>query len=337
MNSSEKIKNFILDNISKHKRDIIHTSIEHFGVSRQAIHKHMNSLIKDHKVTAYGTTKGRYYELMPTVNFVKSIDIDNNFEVEKLLKEYVLPHLISLERNILEIFEFSTGALLNNISDHSSASKFYYKIYITHQEAHFILSDNGIGIFEHIRQRLNLSKVRLAALELAKGQVVTDIIDHSGDELNAVIHLFDKVKIDSTGISLNFFNHNEDWTLDHSTQNKGSRIHLQINPSSKRTCAEIFDLIFDSRKNNVRIPLKLLKDSRKLVINHRNHVDSVMRNIRDYENIEFDFKEIDLIGPAFANELVRKAREKNRFAHIRWINTNETVDLLMSRALNRQS
>ena len=34
---------------------------------------------------------------------------------------------------------------------HSIASKFYIKIYITHSEAHFIISDNGIGIFKNIQ------------------------------------------------------------------------------------------------------------------------------------------------------------------------------------------
>ena len=32
-----------------------------------------------------------------------------------------------------------------------------------------------------------------------------------------------------------------------------------------------------------------------------------------------------------------KTKEYNQFANIEWINTNSTVDLLMSRALDRQS
>ena len=50
MNSSNKIKAFILDNINLHQKDIIQTAINRFGLSRQAIHKHMNSLIYDKKV-----------------------------------------------------------------------------------------------------------------------------------------------------------------------------------------------------------------------------------------------------------------------------------------------
>ena len=53
--------------------------------------------------------------------------------------------------------------------------------------------------------------------------------------------------------------------------------------------------------------------------------------------MEFDFQKIDLIGPSFADALVRKTKEYNKYANIEWVNTNPTVDLLMSRALDRQS
>ena len=43
MKSSDQIKKFILDNLTLHQRDIIHTAIRKFGKSRQAILKHMNT------------------------------------------------------------------------------------------------------------------------------------------------------------------------------------------------------------------------------------------------------------------------------------------------------
>ena len=51
--------------------------------------------------------------------------------------------------------------------------------------------------------------------------------------------------------------------------------------------------------------------------------------------MEFDFTGIDVIGPAFAHELVWIAREKNKSIDIDWINAADTVDLLMSRAIKR--
>ena len=73
MNSHNKIKQFILNNISLHQKDIIYTAINQFGVSRQAVLKHMNALIEDNKVMAYGKTRDRRYKLIPQVNFNKTL------------------------------------------------------------------------------------------------------------------------------------------------------------------------------------------------------------------------------------------------------------------------
>ena len=56
-----------------------------------------------------------------------------------------------------------------------------------------------------------------------------------------------------------------------------------------------------------------------------------------FEEIEFDFRNIDLVGPAFADELIRRTKSINKAARIKWINCNKTVNLLMSRALSRIS
>ena len=75
MRSSDQIKNFILDNLTLHQRDIIQTAISKFGISRQAVLKHMHSLIAEKQVVAHGKTRDRFYELKPQVNFNKTIVI----------------------------------------------------------------------------------------------------------------------------------------------------------------------------------------------------------------------------------------------------------------------
>ena len=83
--------------------------------------------------------------------------------------------------------------------------------------------------------------------------------------------------------------------------------------------------------------MNLLDISDYKIFNSRSKAKKAVRNIVDYNLIEFDFNKIDLIGPSFADELIRRTKEKNKFAKIKWINSNDTVDLLLSRALNYQS
>ena len=335
MDSSGKIKTFILNNISLHQKDIIYTAINQFGISRQAVLKHMNALINDKKVMAYGKTRDRTYQLIPQVNFSKSIAINDDFICHEVVQKNILVHLKPLAKNIYQICEFSIEALLNNIVDHAQATNLYVKLYLTYTDLHIIISDNGTGLFRNIKSKLNLDSIQLALMEVAKGQVTTDPDHHSGDELNTVVNLFDSVKIDSSGFGLVYSSKDKAWQAVRSKQQQGTRVHLQIDPKAKRSCEETFKYLFKNQKECLCIPINLLKEPGKKTLNSRVIVKSIFWNITSAKNIQFDFGNVDLIGPAVADELVRQARSINREVVIKWMNCNETIDLLMRRALKR--
>ena len=335
MNSSGKIKQFILNNISIHQRDIIYTAINQFGISRQAVLKHMNALIDDNKVMAYGKTRDRRYKLKPQVNFNKTIPIDSKFNSYDFIQKNILLHLDSLSKNIYQICEYSIEALINNIVDHANASSLYTKLFLTYSDLHIIISDNGSGLFNNIKSKLNLNSIQLATLEIAKGEVTTDILRQSGDELNTVLSLFDQVRIDSSGLSLIYTSKNKKWDIGYSKQIQGTRIHLQINPNSNKTCEHIFKNIFRHPNQIICIPLNLLNEPEKNSLNSRSQVKNIFWNITFLEEIHFDFNQIELIGPAFADELVRQSRAINGQVIIKWINCCKTIDMLMNRALDR--
>ena len=85
MRASNKIKKFILDNLLLHQRDIIQTAILKFGISRQAVLKHMHALISEKKVIAHGKTRDRFYELRPEVNFSKTIDLSKEYAYGEII------------------------------------------------------------------------------------------------------------------------------------------------------------------------------------------------------------------------------------------------------------
>ena len=173
----------------------------------------------------------------------QKIEISNKFNSTTLMHSD--KNKESTIKNLVEIIQFSMGALLNNILDHSMATKLYYKLYLTYDDFHMILNDNGNGIFGHINYALKLGGNQNAAIELAKGRITTDEENHSGDELNSVFHLFDKAKIESNGMFLNYVNKNSCYAAGKSIQQKGTRIHLRINPESRRTCQGTFKKLFD--------------------------------------------------------------------------------------------
>ena len=335
MNSSGKIKQFILNNISIHQKDIIYTAINQFGISRQAALKHMNALIDDNKVMAFGKTRDRRYKLIPQVNYNKTIPIDSNFISYEVTQKYILIHLKSLPKNIFQICEYSIEALINNVIDHAKATSLYVKLFLTYSDLHIILSDNGSGLFKNITTKLDLDHIQSAAIEIAKGQITTSPSEHSGDALNTIFHLFDKVKIDSSGFGISYDSKNMKWKIDYSKQKQGTRVHLQINPNSERTIEDVFQKLFNKQKESFRIPINLIKDPSKNSLNSNLQAKNIFRGINYIKEIQFDFCHIDLIGPAFADELVRQSRSIDKEVVIDWVNANKTIDLLMKRAIER--
>jgi len=334
MSKTNQIRKFLLENLSSHQKDIIKAAIHKFGLSRQGILKHMNNLIREDRVVAYGKTRDRYYELKPLLNFSKSINILDSFDPDLVLKEQVSPNLKIMPQNIREICQFSLGALFYNVLYHSNASQINYKIYISSENVHLIINDNGIGIFSGIAKAFNFNPIQVAAVEIAKGYITSDPKNHAGDDLKAVFNMFDKVKIASSGIMLSYSNINNDWNIEDSKQTKGTRIHLEIRIHSRRTCSQVFDSLFNSKVRIANIPVKLAK-SKGVQLNTRKDAHSLLHNIKDLKEIQFDFNNIDIIGPAFADELVRKSIEQNKAIDIKWVNSSTLVDALMSRAVNR--
>ena len=88
---------------------------------------------------------------------------------------------------------------------------------------------------------------------------------------------------------------------------------------------------------SIKVPINLIKTDENQIVNTRAQAKSLLRNIEKLNLIEFDFNNIDIIGPAFADELIRNTKKKNESANIKWINSNKMIDVLMSRAFSRFS
>ena len=335
MDTSSQIKNFILDNLSKHKKDIINTSIQKFGISRQAMLKHMRTLIEEKEVIAHGKTKDRYYEHRPKINFNKEIKLESSFSTDNTVLEFVLPNLGHLRSNVIEIIQFSMTALLNNVIIHSNAQKLYFKLYHTHDDFHVVVTDNGNGIFKNIASALDLESKRIAAIELLKGRITTDPDNYSGEELNAILNIFDNIKIESNGVALTVDNLNKEMYTEPSLNEYGTRIHLKINPKTKKSCQEVFKKIYNSNLDEVSIPMCLLKKSKLDQLNSRSQAKRGLHNIKGLNFVYLDFKGVEIIGPAFADEIIRQIKKVSKSIKVNWVNSNEVVEIMMSRAVSR--
>ena len=144
-------------------------------------------------------------------------------------------------------------------------------------------------------------------------------------------------KIESNGIFLKYINKTSSFSSGSSLQQKGTRIHLKINPYSKRTCGKIFKKLFDIENRYTSVPVSILRQNKDEQINSRNQAKTILSNLNNIRKIKFDFNNVDLIGPAFADELIRGLNKKEKAIEVQWINSNEMIDIMMSHAVERFS
>ena len=118
---------------------------------------------------------------------------------------------------------------------------------------------------------------------------------------------------------------------------QGTRVYLEIDPKTRRTCKVVFKWLSQKQKHSFPIPISLVKNPIKSLLKSKTFAKSIFRNINYLNKVIFDFYKIDFIGPAFADELVRQSRliNGNGAVVINWVNYNKTINLLMNRALKR--
>ena len=66
---SEQIRQFILDNVEHHPKDVASLAAKTFEISRQAVNKHVQHLVEQKALLVRGTTRSRHYILHPLVQW----------------------------------------------------------------------------------------------------------------------------------------------------------------------------------------------------------------------------------------------------------------------------
>lgn len=57
------VRRYILEHIDSNSQHIVRSTAFQFGISRQAVNKHLSRLVKEGLLTARGTTRNRTYSL----------------------------------------------------------------------------------------------------------------------------------------------------------------------------------------------------------------------------------------------------------------------------------
>src|SRR5579884_2995652 len=109
----EAVRRFILENLEAHPKGIVRLTVEQFGITRQAVHRHLANLIKEKAVVTDGNTKSRIYRLAPLSEWCCTFQLDQMTEDAVWL--VVADQLGPLPDNVRRIWQYGTTEMFNNV------------------------------------------------------------------------------------------------------------------------------------------------------------------------------------------------------------------------------
>lgn len=334
----EEIRQFILDNTQHHPKDVVKMAAHNFGISRQAVNKHVKRLVEQKALLARGTTRNRHYILHPLVQWEHIYTLNGKLEEDVVWRNDIVSLLGDLPNNVIDIWHYGFTEILNNAIDHSSGQHVSVKVRKTATNCEIVIYDNGVGIFKKIQQELNLYDERHSVLELAKGKLTTDPDNHTGEGIFFSSRMFDDFRILSGNV---YFSHThdqvEDWIIENQRGQSGTGVFMELNNNAARTTKRIFDSFTsddDYGFTKTVVPVRLAQYGDEKLVS-RSQAKRLLDRVDRFKTVIFDFEEVDSIGQAFADEVFRVFQRQHPDIELIPLNTSKPVQEMISRAKNR--
>ncbi|AFY61451.1 STAS-like domain-containing protein [Synechococcus sp. PCC 6312] len=336
----EQIRQFILTNVENHPRDIAALVAQEFGITRQAVNKHIKCLVEQKALSFKGSTNSRSYDLHPLLEWSKKYSLDTSLEEDIVWGSDIKPLLSNFPDNVKDIWIYGFTEMLNNAIDHSSGTEVFIQVKRTSLSTEIMIHDDGEGIFRKIQRSLELHDERHAVLELAKGKLTTDPDRHSGEGIFFTSRMFDRFAILSGSV---YFSHQfdkaEDWILENDSSQDGTTVCMELKNNTSRTSKQVFDNFSsgdDYAFNKTVVPVRLAQYRDERLVS-RSQAKRLLANVDKFKIVIFDFSEVEAIGQAFADEVFRVFKKQHPEIEIVDLNANEEVKKMLNRATSALS
>lgn len=326
-----EIREFILRNIKNYPQEIASRTAKEFGVSRTTANNYVRQLIKNGIIIGEGKTNARHYKICYLVDEVFQLRVTVHLEEDVIWRHKILPLIKDVKQNIIDICQHGFTEMLNNVVDHSTSYNVIISYRQTYNRITINITDQGIGIFNKIQQSFKLPDPRSALLELSKGKLTSYPAKHSGEGVFFTSRMFDEFFILSDTLFYRRTRQNDaDWLIeskDQKASEKGTHIGMSISLDATWTTREVFERYENDgigfRKTHV--PINLSKYPGEQLVS-RSQAKRILSRFNDFSEVMLDFKGVQTIGQAFADEIFRVFKNEHPAITIYAVNTTPEID-----------
>ncbi len=335
----EKIRQFILDNVEHHPKDIVNLASQAYGITRQAVNKHIQRLTKQKAILVRGATRNRHYLLHPLEKWEHTYSLDESLAEDVVWRSDISPFVNAMPDNLIDIWHYGFTEILNNAIDHSSGTRVHVQITKTAATTEMVVYDDGEGIFKKIQRELGLYDERHSVLELAKGKLTTDPKNHTGEGIFFSSRMFDDFAILSGIVYFSLkFDGVEDWILERQRFQSGTGVFMKIANNTSRTTKIIFDSFTSDNDygfTKTVVPVRLTQYGDDKLVS-RSQAKRLLARIDKFKTVIFDFDDVEMIGQAFADEVFRVFNNHHPDIKLIHLKANKNVQQMIKLAICRE-
>lgn len=328
----EQTREFILENVENNPQKVVALAIEKFGISRQAVHRHIKHLVDQGTLIR---SKSGFYKLCSQEEWKTTVSVADNSQEDVVWRNEIRNRLGALPDNALSIWHYGFTEMFNNVVDHSGSKSVFIQLAKTSYSIEMNIADFGVGIFNKIMKTMNLLDERHAVIELTKGKLTTDPARHTGEGIFFTSRMFDKFSILSGEVFLSHnYGQDEDWILQNQKPSTGTWITMKLKNNTSRTTKQIFNRFTSNDEfgfTKTVVPVRMAQYGDEKLVS-RSQAKRLLERINRFKTVLFDFREVEIIGQAFADEVFRVFA--NQYPHIELtpINANDTVIQMINNA-----
>ncbi len=331
-----EIRSFVLENVLWRSGDIAKATVERFGISRQAVHKHVAALVAAGLLEARGATRRREYRLKAQLKKTYRFDLSEKPEEDRIWREQLLPLVAGVSRNARDILEYGVTEMINNAIDHSGGRNLRVALEQTAATTEIHLIDDGEGIFLKIQRTLGLAHPRESVLELAKGKLTTDPARHSGEGVFFTSRAVDRFQVRSGGLHFSYRAGDEDYRLiENPGGDTGTGVSLLVAHNTRRTLKNVFDRHSSDDGDyafvKTRVPVRLAQADGETLAS-RSQAKRIATRFEKFREVILDFKGVETIGQGFADELFRVFTATHPQVQLIPVNAGRQVKSMIARA-----
>lgn len=338
------IRNLILKHLKEKKEIKVSEIVKETGFSRAYINRFFQSLKNEGKIILMGKANKSCYVLADKelVSRVKKsiLSIRKVLQNKNLSEDLVLDEIkrdagifSGLSKNVSNIVDYAFSEMLNNAIEHSRSKKIEIQMQRNATEVTFNVRDQGIGIFNNIMKKKKLNNKLEAIQDLLKGKQTTAPEEHTGEGIFFTSRVSDLLIIQGSTKKLIFNNILNDIFIKETKPIIGTKVSFSISIKSRTNLSNIFkkysEGAFAFNKTITRVSLYKL-DSDFI---SRSQARRIVSGLEKFKKIILDFKEVDTVGQAFADEIFRVWKERHLATEIEYSNANENIVFMIKRAL----